>query len=258
MKQTVKVIGFCPVVNRLKKTTVSSFVLDCELVAYDRAKRKILTLQELSTRARKDVGTSDIEVNVCIFAFDLLYLNGQTLLQEDLKIRKEGDTLDLGPIGAYYGSRKRKGFYGSFLLACYDNGNEEYQTICKVGTGFSDKNLKELFATLRSKVILKPKAKYRYNAKETKPDVWFEDCEVFEVKASDLNCSSEYPAAIGLVNSDKGISLRGAGLVAVRIDKAPNQATSSEQVAEMYKAQEQRKEPNKQSNMTNEDEDIGD
>ncbi|KAK2366170.1 DNA ligase [Trifolium repens] len=133
-----------------------------------------------------------------------------------------GDTLDLVPIGDYYGSGKRKGVYGSFLLACYDNENEEFQTICKVGTRFSDKNLKELFATLRSRVILKPKAKYRYNAKETKPDVWFEDCAVFEVKASDLTCSSEYPAAKGLVNSDKGISLRGARLVAVRIDKAPN------------------------------------
>ncbi|WJX70778.1 hypothetical protein P8452_54847 [Trifolium repens] len=179
-------------------------------------------------------------------------------LKKDYLDSKIGDTLDLVPIGAYYGSGKRKGVYGSFLLACYDNENEEFQTICKVGTGFSDKKLKELFATLRYRVILKPKAKYPYNAKETKPDVWFEDCAVFEVKASDLTCSSEYPAAKGLVNSDKGISLRGARLVAVRIDKAPNQATSSEQVADMYKAQEQRKESNKQSNMTNEDEDKGD
>jgi hypothetical protein len=31
-----------------------------------------------------------------------------------------------------------------------------------VGTGFSDKNLKELFATLRSKVILKPKVPSSY------------------------------------------------------------------------------------------------
>jgi len=43
----------------------------------------------LSTRARKNVALSDIKVDVCVFAFDLLYLNGQALLQENLKIRRE-------------------------------------------------------------------------------------------------------------------------------------------------------------------------
>lgn len=32
---------------------------------------------------------SDIKVQVCIFAFDILYLNGQPLLQEQLKVRRE-------------------------------------------------------------------------------------------------------------------------------------------------------------------------
>ncbi|PNX79916.1 DNA ligase 1-like protein, partial [Trifolium pratense] len=76
-------------VSRLKKTTVSSFILDCELVAYDRAKQRILPFQVLSTRARKNVAISDIKVEVCVFAFDLLYLNGQALLQENLRIRRE-------------------------------------------------------------------------------------------------------------------------------------------------------------------------
>lgn len=45
--------------------------------------------QILSTRARKNVVMNEIKVNVCIFAFDMLYLNGQQLLQEQLNVRRE-------------------------------------------------------------------------------------------------------------------------------------------------------------------------
>lgn len=45
--------------------------------------------QVLSTRARKGVVLSDIKIQVCLFAFDLLYLNGRPLLKEQLNVRRE-------------------------------------------------------------------------------------------------------------------------------------------------------------------------
>ncbi|XP_048444710.1 DNA ligase 1-like isoform X3 [Pyrus x bretschneideri] len=74
---------------RLKKSYVTSFVLDCEIVAYDCEKQKILPFQVLSTRPRKNVSVSDIKVEVCIFSFDMLYINGRPLIQEQLKVRRE-------------------------------------------------------------------------------------------------------------------------------------------------------------------------
>ena len=55
-----------------------------------------------------------------------------------LKLKKDylensiGDTFDLVPIAAFYGSGKRKGLFGSFLLACYNDDLERYETACKV------------------------------------------------------------------------------------------------------------------------------
>ncbi|XP_073002061.1 DNA ligase 1-like isoform X2 [Typha latifolia] len=262
-------------VSRFRKPTVRSFVLDCEIVAYDREKQRILPFQVLSTRARKGVILSDIKVAVCTFGFDILYINGQPLLEEQLKVRREhlyssfeevpgvfqfataitsndleeiqkfleaavnssiGDSLDLVPIAAFHGRGKRTGVYGSFLLACYDENNEEYQTICNIGTGFSESQLEECSVSLRTKVIPKPKPYYRY-ADSMNPDVWFEPSEVWEVKAADLSISPVHRAASGTVDPNKGISLRFPRLVRVRDDKSPEQATTSEQVAEMYRAQ---------------------
>lgn len=45
--------------------------------------------QVLSTRARKDVSVGDIKVQVVLFAFDCLYLNGESLLDKPLTARRE-------------------------------------------------------------------------------------------------------------------------------------------------------------------------
>lgn len=50
---------------------------------------KLVVVQVLSTRARKDVKVADIKVQVCLYAFDCLYLNGQVLVDRPLTERRE-------------------------------------------------------------------------------------------------------------------------------------------------------------------------
>ena len=54
-----------------------SFILDAEIVAINSNDGTLRTFQELSNRARRDVKLDEVTVSVCVFGFDLMYLNEQ-------------------------------------------------------------------------------------------------------------------------------------------------------------------------------------
>jgi len=143
------------------------------------------------------------------------------------------------PIGAYYGKGKRTGVYGAYLLACYNADEEVYESICKIGTGFNDEALQSLHASLSEKLIDGPRKYYRVPewAESALPDVWFEACQVWEVLAADLSISPVHMAAAGLVDPSKGIALRFPRFLRLRDDKGVEDATNSEQIAQMYNDQ---------------------
>ncbi|GES66415.1 DNA ligase [Aspergillus terreus] len=299
------------------KDGVKSFVLDCETVAWDTVNKKVLPFQQLMTRKRKDVKAEDVKVKVCVFAFDLLFLNGeptvkkslrerrellhesfqvvegefqfaqfgntnvldeiQNLLEESvkasceglmvkmldteesgyepskrsrnwLKVKKDylsgvGDSLDLVVLGAYHGRGKRTSVYGAFLLAAYNASTQTYETICNIGTGFSEADLEELHKELSPLVIDRAKPFYSHSTvPKDQPDVWFEPRLVWEVKTADLTLSPRYKAAadefVGTTGGAKGVSLRFPRFIKRRDDKKPEQATTTRAVAEMYRKQE--------------------
>lgn len=152
-----------------------------------------------------------------------------------------GDSLDLVVLGAYYGKGKRTSVYGAFLLACYNSSRQVYETVCNIGTGFSEAVLEELHAALSEHVIDRPKPFYAHSSvAKDQPDIWFEAKFVWEVKTADLTLSPRYKAAadLGIDAAGRGISLRFPRFIKQRDDKKPDQATTSRMVADMYSKQE--------------------
>lgn len=68
---------------------VSSFIMEGEVVAVDRETGDLKTFQTLANRARKDVVIGSVKINVCLFSFDLMYLNGESLLDRPFRERRE-------------------------------------------------------------------------------------------------------------------------------------------------------------------------
>lgn len=158
-----------------------------------------------------------------------------------LKVKKDyveglSDSVDLVPIAGYYGKGKRSGVYGAFVLAAYNSETENFQTVCKAGTGFSDEILSTLYETLSEKIIPNKKSYYEVSDK-LNPDVWFDAHYVWEVKAADLSLSPVHTAAIGIYADDKGIGLRFPRFLRLREDKNAEQATTTQQIVDFYEAQ---------------------
>jgi DNA ligase-1 len=165
--------------------------------------------------------------------------------QNWLKVKKDylsgvGDSLDLVVIGAYYGKGKRTSWYGAFLLACWNPNSQMFETVCNIGTGFSEALLETLHQRLSDITIDRPKPFYLHaSGNKDQPDVWFEPKYVWEVKTADLTLSPRYKAAADEVaGGGKGVSLRFPRFIKEREDKKPEQASSSRMIAEMYQRQE--------------------
>ncbi|KAF9891116.1 hypothetical protein FE257_005052 [Aspergillus nanangensis] len=76
-------------VPEIRGESVSSFILEGEVVAVDQETGELQTFQVLTNRAKKNVDIGAIKINVCLFAFDLMYLNGAPLLDRPFRERRE-------------------------------------------------------------------------------------------------------------------------------------------------------------------------
>ena len=157
-----------------------------------------------------------------------------------LKLKREyqnelGDSLDLIVIGAFFGKGRRTGRYGTLLLASYNSENDTFPSICKVGTGFTDESLDQLYQILSPNVTIKKNSKIE---SDMNADVWFEPSLVIEIVASEITLSPIHKTGFNILRKESGLALRFPKFTGkIRSEKNVEDASTDEEVIALYKSQ---------------------
>jgi len=142
------------------------------------------------------------------------------------------DTVDLVVVGGFSGRGKRAGSYGALLMAAYDPKEEEFETVCKLGSGFTDEDLAKLTEAFER--IDHPHPRVR---SILKADYWFVPTKVAEVLGDELSLSPVHTAAYGALKEGAGLAIRFPRLIKWREDRAAEGATTVDEIVEMYRSQ---------------------
>ncbi|KAG9449033.1 hypothetical protein H6P81_008998 [Aristolochia fimbriata] len=157
-----------------------------------------------------------------------------------LKVKRDyldglNDNLDLVPIGAWHGNGRKAGWFSPYLMACYNPDTEDFQSVCRVMSGFSDAFYAEMKEFFSNDKILSRKPPY-YQTAEV-PDVWFSPELVWEIRGADFTISPVHHAAMGLIHPSRGVSIRFPRFIRSVVDRKPEDCSTSADVAEMFQSQ---------------------
>lgn len=144
------------------------------------------------------------------------------------------DTIDCVILGYISGKGKRTSFgAGALLVGVYEPKKDEFVTVSRIGTGLSDDEWREIHKRAdKIKLDHKPA---RVNSLIA-PSVWIKPEIVIEVLADEITRSPMHTA--GKKDSEPGYALRFPRLVSFRnSDKKPEDATTVEELIEMYNQQ---------------------
>lgn len=291
-----------------KQIKAKTIILDSEALAYNPESEEFLPFQETTKRRRKHrIEEMAKSLPLKAFVFDILYKDGESLIDKPLTKRMEilkevlpeddvlirtknqtindiktltvlledaiskgleglvikklespyeagarnfnwvklkrhssgelNDTIDCVILGYITGKGKRITFgAGALLVGVYDKEKDEFMTVCKIGTGLTDEEWREIHKRAdKIKVENKPA---RVNSSIT-PSVWIRPEIVIEVLADEITRSPIHTA--GKTETEPGYALRFPRLVSFRnADKKAEDATSVTELIEMYGQQGKR------------------
>lgn len=159
---------------------------------------------------------------------DALYQPGRRVAGGWIKVKPTLETLDLAIIGATWGTGKRTGWFGSFILGCRDSKTGKFLECGMMGTGVKEKKTEEDDVTLDDLTrMLKPHIiSEKGNEVKIKPKV------VVEVEYEEIQKSPTYSS---------GFALRFPRMKGVRFDKGPDDADEINRIEKIFGIQKGRK-----------------
>jgi len=148
------------------------------------------------------------------------------------------DTIDLAVVGAFHGRGKRAGTYGALLLAAYNPKEDVFETVTKCGTGFTDQDLEKLPGMMKKHQI---SHRHPRVLSTIEADVWFEPKVVVETIGAEITLSPIHTCALDAVGKGSGLAIRFPRFSGnYRPDKAAENATTVNEIIELYKNQRAR------------------
>lgn len=139
------------------------------------------------------------------------------------------DTVDCLVMGYDTGKGKRTDFgIGAFLVGVYDEKEEVYKTVSKIGTGLTDEEWREMKKRCNKLQTKKKPLQYTID-KTMEVDMWVTPGIVVEIKADEITQSPNHTALF---------ALRFPRLVRFRDDKSITDVTSFSEISALYTKQE--------------------
>jgi len=156
------------------------------------------------------------------------YQPGRRVAGGWLKVKPTLESLDLVIIGATWGTGKRAGWLGSYILGCRDANTGKFLECGMLGTGVKEKKTNPddvTFADLTK--MLKPNIESeKGNEIKLKPKI------VIEAAYEEIQKSPTYSS---------GYALRFPRLLRVRFDKGPEEADDLDRIEKIFKKQKGKK-----------------
>ena len=145
------------------------------------------------------------------------------------------DTVDLVAVGAFAGRGKRAGVYGALLMATYNDKDDVFETVCKLGSGFDDETLAKLPKLLEAH---RSNGKHHKVRSKMEADFWFEPAVVLEVLGAEITVSPIHTTAMSKIREGAGLAIRFPRFTGrIRDDKDAREATTSKELEGMYRKQ---------------------
>lgn len=155
-----------------------------------------------------------------------------------LKRQEEGhleDTIDCIILGYYAGEGKRSSFgIGALLVGVYNKDNDRFQTVAKIGTGFTDQEWRDVKKRCDMITVLEQPHNVEC-AKQLAPDVWVNPEIVCIIRADEITLSPVHTA--GKTEQTLGYALRFPRFMGYSEDKDAYTATTDQEIKRLYEDQ---------------------